>query len=71
MPRLTPAETVIKDFGVRPLARELAIDPTTIIRWRHGDGLVPSEYHLRLLHLAKRKKRALSAEELVMGRMVR
>lgn len=72
MPRLTPAETVIKDFGVRPLARELKVDPTTIIRWRnHDGGLVPSDYHLRLLQLAKRKNKPLCATELVMGRMVR
>jgi hypothetical protein len=71
MPRLTPAETVIKDFGVRPLAKELGVDPTTIIRWRSHDGLVPSAYHLPLIALAKRMKKPLVAEELVMGRMVR
>jgi hypothetical protein len=71
MPRLTPAETVIADFGIRPLARKLVVDPTTVIRWRDNDGLVPSVYHRKLLALARRAKKALTADELVYGRMVR
>jgi predicted lysophospholipase L1 biosynthesis ABC-type transport system permease subunit len=67
--RLTPAEVVIAEFGIRPLARELNIDPTTIVRWRgSARGLVPSTYHTALLALADRERVPLTAEDLVNGR---
>lgn len=64
----TPAEVVIDLFGIRPLARELDVDPTTVIRWRSGDGLVPAAYHVPLLDLAKRDGEKLTANDLVYGR---
>jgi hypothetical protein len=65
----TPAEVVIAEFGIRPLAREIPVDPSTIIRWRErGDGLIPSRYHRRLLALAKAHGRTLTAADLVSGR---
>lgn len=70
--KLTPAEVVIHEFGIRPLARDIDVDPTTIVRWRNSDdGLVPSQYHVPLLALAKQQERRLTAEELVYGRTVK
>lgn len=68
MAKLTPAEVVIEIFGIRPLARELNVDPTTIVRWRSGGGLIPSQYHKPLLELAQRDKQKLTPEHLVNGR---
>lgn len=66
---LTPAEVVINEFGVRPLARELETDPTTIMRWRStGGGLIPSRYHIPLLDLARKQGRTLTETDLVHGR---
>lgn len=68
--KMTPADVVIAEFGIRPLARELNIDPTTIVRWRRSArGLVPSAYHTALLDLAVREKVTLTAEDLVNGRV--
>lgn len=70
--KLTPAEVVIHEFGIRPLAREIDVDPTTIVRWRsNDDGLVPAQYHVTLLDLAKRQQKRLAPEELIYGRTVR
>jgi len=69
--RLTPAEVVIELFGIRPLARELEVDPTTVVRWRNNDdGLIPSTYHRQLLELADRNGETLTAEDLIHGREV-
>lgn len=66
--KLTPAEVVIADFGIRPLARDLDIDPTTVVRWRkRTGGLVPSDYHIDLLKLAKKRGKPLSETELIRG----
>ena len=66
---LTPAELVIEELGVRPLARAVKRAPSTVSRWRNReDGLVPSEYHRTILRLAGRK---ITASELVHGRTVR
>lgn len=66
--KLTPAEVVIADFGIRPLARDLDIDPTTVVRWRNrARGLVPSNYHVDLLKLAKRRGKPLTESELIRG----
>lgn len=65
----TPAEVVIDAFGIRPLARELDIDPSTIVRWRRIlPGLIPSGYHRPLLALAERDHISLTADDLVNGR---
>lgn len=64
---LNPAEVVIAELGIRPLARELNTDPRTISRWRES-GLVPSRYHVAILETAKRFKVRVTERELIHGR---
>lgn len=71
---MTPADIVIARFdGVRPLARLLGKDPSTIHRWKMPaskgglDGRVPSQVQLRLLELAQERGVALTAAELING----
>ena len=71
---MTPADIVIARFeGVRPLARLLGKDPSTIHRWKMPaskgglDGRVPSSVQVRLLDLAREGGIALTAEELING----
>lgn len=71
---MTPADIVIARFeGVRPLARLLGKDPSTIHRWRMPaakgglDGRVPSSAQVRLLDLAKERGISLSASDLITG----
>jgi len=66
--RQTPAEVVIDLLGIRPLARELGIDPTTVVRWRQRDGLVPSAWHKPLLTLAPKLGVTLTETDLIHGR---
>ena len=63
--KLTPAEVVIGELGVRPLAKLMGLEPTTILRWREGKGIIPAKHHEKLLELADGK---VSAYELVYGR---
>lgn len=72
---MTPAELVITQFGgVRPLARELGIDHSSVARWpkpkqeRGSGGLIPSQYHARILALAQARGIDLSALDIVYGR---
>lgn len=72
---MTPADIVIAKFeGVRPLARLLGKDPSTIHRWKMPaskgglDGRVPSSVQLRLLELARERGIALTADELINGK---
>lgn len=71
---MTPADIVISRFGgVRPLARLLGKDPSTIHRWKQPaekgglDGRVPSAVQVRLLELASLHGVALTPAELVLG----
>lgn len=71
---MTPADIVISRFeGVRPLARLLGKDPSTIHRWRMPaakgglDGRVPSAAQVKLLDLARERGIALTADELITG----
>jgi len=72
---MTPADIVISRFqGVRPLARLLGKDPSTIHRWRMPAverwaewTIVPSAAQVRLLELARERGVALTAEELING----
>ena len=71
---MTPADIVIARFdGVRPLARLLGKDPSTIHRWCQpaakggSDGRVPSAAQSRLLSLARERGIALTADELING----
>jgi len=62
---MTPADVVLAELGVRGLARQLGIDPSTVIRWRQGKGNIPSRYHRQIIELADGK---VSTKELVFGR---
>lgn len=75
--KLTPADLVIKRFGgVRPLARELNKNPSTISLWcsRH-QGKIPNRSangdpkgtHIKLLELAKKRSIPLTPDELING----
>lgn len=71
---MTPADIVISRFGgVRPLARLLGKDPSTIHRWKQPaekgglDGRVPSAVQVRLLELAAEQGVELTPTELVLG----
>lgn len=71
---MNPAEIVISKFGgVRPLARALKIDHSSVSRWamtkdkRGSDGMVPSKYQAQLLRLAEDRGIDLSASELIFG----
>jgi transposase-like protein len=71
---MKPADIVISRFGgVRPLARLLGKDPSTIHRWKQPadkgglDGRVPSSAQTKLLELAREKGVTLTPAELVLG----
>lgn len=71
---MTPADIVISRFdGVRPLARLLGKDPSTIHRWRMPaskgglEGRVPSAVQSKLMDLARERGIALTADELIIG----
>ena len=68
----TPAEKVITLFGgVRPLARELGRNPSSVVRWRRPKeqggtgGTVPSAMQGKVLALAKARGLPLVAEDLI------
>lgn len=67
---MTPAEVVIKELGIRKLARDLGLkSPSAVSHWRNrGGGLVPSRYHPRIIELADGR---ISAEDLIYGRDAR
>lgn len=61
----TPAQVVIDELGVRPLARKLNISPSTILRWRErGKGFIPSTYHREIIRVSEGR---ITAEDLVYG----
>ena len=71
---MTPADIVISRFGgVRPLARFLEKDPSTIHRWKQPkekgglEGRVPSSVQTDLLRLAGEQGIELTTNDLVMG----
>lgn len=71
--KLTPASLVVKRFGgIRPLARLLEQDPSTISKWIKRGGKIPNssihgDTHKRLLALAKKERVPLTTEELTFG----
>jgi hypothetical protein len=70
---MTPAEAVTEELGVRPLARNLNISPSTILRWKErGEGErkgeVPSKYHRDIIRLSKMVGGTIDAHVLVYGR---
>lgn len=75
MPLLTPAEYVIRVFGgVTPLAKALGVAASAVCRWqgrRRGvAGLIPSGAQRRVLDAAAKRNLPVTAEDLVMGRVV-
>jgi hypothetical protein len=69
----TPADLVIRLFdGVRPLARLLKRNPSSIVRWRKPresggtGGAIPSRVQGLLLDLAKKRGIPLSGDDLIM-----
>ena len=61
-----PAASVIDKFGlgIRPLARELGLDPATVFMWRER-GRIPAGQQRAVLDLAKRRNVALTADDLI------
>lgn len=66
MATLSPAQYVCKLLGVRALARELGLSPGAVSKWQHK-GTVPSDYHLRILEIARKQRKRLNATILVHG----
>jgi hypothetical protein len=71
----TPAEWVIYQFqGVRPLARALDRDPSTVARWvlrakqKGHDGRVPGAHHSDILRIAQKQHLDITASDLISGR---
>jgi hypothetical protein len=60
-----PAEVVTQELGVRPLARQLGIAPSTVGKWKERTGGIPSVYHKRIIELAEGR---ITADDLVFGR---
>lgn len=71
---MTPADYVITKFGgIRPLARMLGIDHSSVQRWtrplskRGSGGLIPSRHHQRILTLAREQGVEIDAANLIVG----
>jgi hypothetical protein len=70
----SPAEKVITLFGgVRPLARELGRNPSSVVRWRRPKdeggtgGAVPSAMQGTVLALARARGLPLTADDLILA----
>ena len=69
----TPAEKVIAAFGgVRPLARLLDRNPSSVVRWRRSKqeggtgGAVPTGLQGKVLALARMRGIILTADDLIL-----
>lgn len=60
-----PAEVVIELLGVRPLARLLDLNPSTVTRWREK-GTVPQQYWDEIIQITEGR---VTLEELHKGRV--
>jgi hypothetical protein len=73
---LNPAEYVILIFGgVRPLARRLDIDPSTISYWRTRKprgglnvGEIPRWHWIKIIQIAQEEKKPITEKDLLRGR---
>ena len=70
----SPAEKVITLFGgVRPLARELGRNPSSVVRWRRPKdeggtgGAVTSAMQVTVLALARARGLPLTADDLILA----
>jgi len=69
MKLLTPARFVIDTFGgVSATARLVGRDASTVSRWQSKDGIIPSNMHRKILHVAKKKNFDITANDLIFGR---
>jgi hypothetical protein len=66
---MTPAEVVINELGVRPLARKLGVTPGCIIKWRSRGGSVPDDQKIRIMEIAKEEGKVITTDDLVYGRV--
>jgi len=71
---MSPAELVIARFGgIRPLARLLGCEPSTVLRWKEPPekggtgGMIPAGRMQRLLELAREHRVELTPNDLVLG----
>lgn len=65
---IPPSQLVVSVFGgVRPAARLLNCEPSTVSRW-NKTGLVPAHFQRKVLHVAWEKGVDLTAHDLVFGR---
>jgi hypothetical protein len=74
---LTPADYVIRAFGgVRPLARALGANPSSVSRWPKAraaggcDGAIPTAQQKKILDLAKIHGKDITEKDLISGREV-
>ncbi len=65
---MTPAEVVIHELGVRPLARKLGVTPGCISKWKSRGGAVPDDYKIRIIEIARQEGRVITSDDLVYGR---
>ncbi len=65
---MTPAEVVIHELGVRPLARKLGVTPGCISKWKSRGGFVPDEYKIEIIRIAWKEGRIITSDDLVYGR---
>ena len=68
-----PGQVVRREFTLAEVAEHLDVAESTVWRWaqpkpRGTGGVVPAEYHLSLLRLARQLGRKLTADDLVFGR---
>jgi len=61
----SPAEVVINELGIRPLARALGLAPSTPIQWRKRHGGIPHQHHRKILELGEGR---ITTDDLVLGR---
>ena len=72
-----PAEWVIKTFGgVGKTARAIGRDKSSVSRWRRAkeekglDGEIPRTAQKKILEQAKRLGHDITAEDLILGRVI-
>lgn len=66
MANMTPARYVCRLLGVRALARELGLSPGAVSKWQTL-GLVPSQYHVAILMIARKKRKRITERNLIHG----
>jgi hypothetical protein len=75
---LSPAKYVIHVFGgVRPTARAIGRDPSTVCKWplpraqKGCDGKIPGGVFRTILKEAKKRKLDITANDLIFGRNIK